>query len=192
MKAFTLYEMIITLFVMTILFSIAFKSPVFHEKIYYLNQATKKLSDALHLAQDAALSNNKINDEKICAVGIKFNTSSYEGVAFYAPTEDCEAYFNNHKEEFVRINAFLQQDGSISAVKNNLQLFEQFKGTLLVDNCSRSIKDYKILFLNPYGEVIFFDSVNKEISSDSLLICLKYSDESKQIKINKFGQITTE
>jgi hypothetical protein len=201
MKAFTLYELIITIFVLTLLFSISFKTPVFQKNIYYLSQETVRLANFLRLTKDVSLSAISLNNKNLCASGLKFeNNNVYKGVAYLTEEDDCEFLFKNRPERFASTNAYVLKDGSLSQNQADLWINQRFDGSFSLSDCKKNPlgPDVLVLFIHPYGEsALYIKRGNEWIFVEENLwkefcIDLKYRNEEKRIKINKLGQILFE
>jgi hypothetical protein len=197
MKAFTLYELIITIFVLTLLFSISFKTPVFQKNIYYLSQETVRLANFLRLTKDVSLSAISLNNKNLCASGLKFeNNNVYKGVAYLTEEDDCEFLFKNDPRRFAGTNAYVLKDGSLSQNQTDLWINQKFDGSFSLSDCKGNSldSDVLILFIHPYGESALYIKRGSEWSfvEQEFCIDLKYRNEEKKIKINKLGQILFE
>jgi len=194
MKAFTLYELVITMFVLTMLFSISFKTPIFQKNVYYLPQETNRLANFLKLAQDTSFTEVFLEDKKLCAAGFRFKENEYIGVAFLTTEDDCEFLFNQKPDAFASTTHYLLENGSLSKDQNNpLVIKRKFDGDLkLKSGCSNIIDDALLLFISPYGEpALFIKKGDKWSLQENWPLCfsLTYRNEERQIKINQLGQI---
>lgn len=196
MKSFTLIETVLALSILVILFGIVFRTSVFQKDVYYLGQEVKKLRHFLSLARDLSFTNQRVNNQKVCAVGILFQNNQYQGVAYVTLGEDCQNQFRNNPNSFANINAYLLENGFISQdEKDPLRIIEEFQGSLVVKtNCQDTVQnDVLILFINPYGDPVFFQRQNNAWNNIAnnfpLCFSLKYKNDEKTIKINKIGQI---
>lgn len=198
MKAFTLFELVITMFVLTILFSISFKTPVFQKTVYYLPQETNKLAHFLRLSRDVSLTNYSFKEKKLCAAGLQFeNNTRYQGVVYLSEEEDCEFLFQKEPSKFSATNAYLLDDGSVDDNLNNQRIIKKsFLGGMFVSDqtCRESISDAVIiLFINPYGEPAIFSrsASGWKLAENIWPVCivLKYQGDERKITINQLGQI---
>lgn len=216
MKGFTLVEIALIFFIITILTSISLQYTVFSTDVLYLKNIIYKLSSNINLLRDFSLGTRLIkliNEEaKVCGYGFLITNNSYLGYA-YATTSylNCDLIASTTPQSFAPQQPllYLHTNGDIREdpieplqVKDDLK-YINFRISLTSPTCSdnlfSSYNQIALVYYNPYGDLLLLGKRSSSINSwenillkvdwENIYLCLKYKNEERFLKINRIGQL---
>jgi prepilin-type N-terminal cleavage/methylation domain-containing protein len=203
MKGFTLIELAVTIFLLTLLSAIIFNFSTLNKDFLYLKDFSRRLNTAFGVVGFLAQQTKTYQNQIICAYGIYFpNNNSYETLAFTASTLDCDYVIKTNLQNFLNNNLaskkYVHSNLEIrSNVLPNLALNDILqRGSLTFasdENCS-SIINPPLLFMGVYSytDIYFlYQQVGgqwQRIQSPSVYLCLIFKKDRVKIKINQIGQ----
>jgi hypothetical protein len=213
MKAFTLVEIAIVLFIISLVFSIFFSFNTLNKDIFYLKSVAKDLSFALNITSDLSQRIIEKNDKFYCGAGIHFSSStSFEVLAFATTTKLCDEVvatttaINSFINENLNNKTYLLRNQDLSTTTfHSLSLKTDLKQNyeIIFSSSTRCISDYNppliFLYIYSYNDLFFiFQDLSggasdwQKIDANEIYICLKNIKigEDYIIKLNKLGQLT--
>jgi len=208
MKAFTLIEIAIVIFVIIVLSGIAFRFTVFSSETLYLKNFVYKLGSNINFLKDFSLSIRKVDSNKFCGYGISFsNNNNYFGYAFATSSVlDCDTLASSSPTSFAPSSFYLHTNGDIRQDPiEPLQIKDNFKPGLSMqislssltcsENLFSSYSEIALVYYNPYSDLLLLGKSGNKwenlLPSDwqNIFFCLEYKGENRYLKINRSGQI---
>ncbi len=209
MKAFTLIEVALVIFIAAILTGISLQFTVLSPETLYLKNFIYKLGSNINLIKDFSLSRREINSDKICGYGLYFKNNGYIGYAFATSSFlNCEEIVksnplsyapNPNSLIYIHTNGDARRDPiETLQIKDNFQNPLRIKVSLNSPFCDNNLFDnyqeLALIYYNPYGDILFLGYNNNwqnllNNNWQEIYFCFDYKNEKKYFKINRSGQI---
>jgi hypothetical protein len=209
MRAFTLIEIALVIFIITVLTSISLRFTVFSPETLYLKNFVYKFGSNINLIKDLSLGRNIVNNQKVCGYGMLISSSSYYGYVFATSSVlDCDTIASSSPESFAPISPilYLHTNGDIrESPIDTLQMKDNFKAGLSMaisttSGCSNNLlpsyySEIALIYYNPYSELLL---LGKNLSNwynllssnwENIYFCLQFKNEDRYLKINRSGQM---
>jgi hypothetical protein len=209
MKAFTLIEVALVIFITAILTTISLQFTALSPESLYLKNFIYKLGSNINLIKDFSLSRREINSDKICGYGLYFKNNGYIGYAFATSSFlNCEELVksnplsyapNPNSLIYIHTNGDVRRDPiETLQIKDNFQTPLRIKVSLNSSFCDNNLFDnyqeLALIYYNPYGDILFLGYNNNwqnllNNNWQEIYFCFDYKNEKKYFKINRSGQI---
>jgi hypothetical protein len=209
MKAFTLIEVALVIFITAILTTISLQFTALSPETLYLKNFIYKLGSNINLIKDFSLSRREINSDKICGYGLYFKNNGYIGYAFATSSFlNCEELVksnplsyapNSNSLIYIHTNGDVRRDPiETLQIKDNFQDPLRIKVSLnspfCDDNLFDNYQELALIYYNPYGDILFLGYNNNwqnllNNNWQEIYFCFDYKNEKKYFKINRSGQI---
>jgi prepilin-type N-terminal cleavage/methylation domain-containing protein len=209
MKGFTLIEMAIVIFIITILMGISLRFTVFSPENLYLKNFVYKLGSNIYFIRDLSLARREIGSNKACGYGLAFSNNNYFGYVFTTSSiVECDDLASYSPVIFAPSPPllYIHTNGDIrSQPIEPLQIKENFRSGLSIrislsspvcsDNLFNVYPEIALVYYNPYADLLLLGKNNSNwvnlLSSNwqNIFICLQYKNDSRYLKIIRSGQL---
>jgi len=215
MKAFTLVEIALVIFITVILTGISLRFTVFSPETLYLKNFVYKIGSNINLLKDLSLGRREVTTtnsttNKVCGYGIYFSNSNknYLGYVFATSSAlDCDTLASSSPISFAPSSPifYLHTNGDVRLDPiEPLQIKDDFKPGFSMkistssqtcsDDLFSSYSEIALVYYNPYGDFLLLgkssDWVNLLSSNwQNIYFCLQYKNEDRYLGINRSGQI---
>ena len=209
MKAFTLIEIALVIFIITVLTSISLRFTVFSPENLYLKNFVYKFGSNINFIKDLSLGRNIVNNQKVCGYGILISSSSYYGYVFATSSVfDCDTIASSSPKSFAPSSPilYIHTNGDIrESPIDTLQIQDNFKTGLSIkvsttsETCSNNLLSFyseiALIYYNPYSDLLL---LGKNLSNwynllssnwQNIYFCLKFKNEDRYLRINRSGQM---